>query len=102
MAPERFVNALISCGVVSGVNRINLCPGGDQRLDDWKVVGAGFLDSGPYRTSQNRSAVHVLLFKRSFVLDEQLDGFQVSVVGGPMKAPQPGADPRSRIDALGE
>jgi hypothetical protein len=45
MSPEGFVNALVSCGEVSGVNHVNPCAGGDRRLDDWKVVGAGSVDA---------------------------------------------------------
>lgn len=44
MAPEHFINALVSRGIVGGVN---LCTGVEQGLDDGNVVDLGLVYGRP-------------------------------------------------------
>src|SRR5207245_427119 len=63
VAPQHFVNALVPRRIAGGVE---LRAGGDQRLDDGKVVSPGLVDGGPHGRAQDRAAVHALYFERHF------------------------------------
>src|SRR6266851_4187595 len=64
------------------------------------MVSPRLVDGRPHCTTQDRSAVHVLYFERSFSFDEQFDGIQVSSIRGPVQGGQSGAGACGRINTL--
>lgn len=78
----------------------DLCAGGDQGLDDGKVVGLWLVAGRPERLPQDGSTIHVLLFEGNVVCQEHSDRCRMPAMCREVQPGLPASALRTRIDPL--